>query len=205
VGVAPDALVGSQILDVHPPKSRAKIEFLLRAHETTGHAPPLAMMINIPDRMLLIKVSQMIGGDGIAGTCMVFYDLTEIATASTGAAGPGQPAPRLLSRIPVYRRNRIVLVDVKEIGRFEGEGHYTNIVTGEDRYLCNLSMSVLEARLDPQHFLRVHRSHIINLDYAAELIRTDDGMLVAMPDGMGGPVPVSKNKLQALKDYFGLS
>ncbi len=151
-GVTRDALIGSNVLQVHPPRSRGKIEFLLRTHDAGGHAmlspPPLAMMINIPDRMLMVKVSQMMGADGIAGTCMVFYDLTEITTAPSDIPG-GVPAPRLLSRIPVYRRDRIVLVVVKDIGRFEGEGHYTSIVTSADRYLCNLSMSMLEARLDP--------------------------------------------------------
>jgi hypothetical protein len=211
MGVAPGSLIGSNVLAIHPPRSREKIEFLLRSHDAGGHAvgspPPLAMMITIPDRLLMIKVSQMSGAGGVAGTCMVFYDLTDVATAP--AAMPALPEapspPRLLSRIPVYRRDRIVLIDVKEIGRFEGEGHYTTIVTATDRYLCNLSMAVLEQRLDPHHFLRVHRSHIINLDYAAELIRADDGMLVAMPEGMGDPVPVSKVKLPKLKEYFGLS
>jgi hypothetical protein len=209
-GIVPETLIGSNVLQVHPPKSREKIEFLLRAHDTRGDRmfspPPLAMMITIPDRLLMIKVSQMMGANGIAGTCMIFYDLTDATTApSSLPKSPGAlPEPRLLSRIPVYRRDRIVLVDVKDIGRFEGEGHYTNIVTSHDRYLCNLSMSVLEARLDPDQFLRVHRSHIVNLNYALELIRVDDGMLIAMPPGMGEPVPVSKNNLAKLKRRFGL-
>lgn len=90
------------------------------------------MMINIPERLLMIKVSQMMGADGIAGTCMIFYDLTEATTAPAKSpktlGGPAEP--RLLSRIPVYRRDRIVLVNVKDIAHFEGNGHYTNIVTG---------------------------------------------------------------------------
>ena len=209
MGISPDALIGSDILQVHPPKSRAKIEFLLQAG-ARGPAmyspPPLAMMINIPDRLLMVKVSQMMGLGGAAGTCMIFYDLTDATTAPPApvkAEGAGQEH-RLLFRIPVYRRDRIVLVDVKDIGRFEGEGHYTTIITSAERYLCNLSMSVLEERLDPAVFLRVHRSHIVNLSYAVELIRVDDGMLVAMPAGMGEPVPVSKNKLPMLKERFGL-
>jgi hypothetical protein len=209
LGIAPGTLIGSNILQIHPPRSREKIEFLLRSSAAPGNAAhshaPIAMMINIPDRMLMIKVSHMMGANGIAGTCMIFYDLTDVTIASPEAPEViGTPAPRLLSRIPVYRRNRIVLIDVKEIGRFEGQGHYTKIVTSDDRYLCNLSMSVLEARLDPQLFLRVHRSHIINIGYATEIIRVDEATLVAMPAGMGGPVPVSKNKLPSLKEYFGL-
>jgi hypothetical protein len=203
MGISPDSLIGANILRVHPPKSREKIEFLLRSNGAPGakmfSPPPVAMMITIPDRLLMIKVSQMMGASGTAGTCMIFYDLTDATTA----AGPAEE-PRLLSKIPVYRRDRIVLVDVKDIARFESDGHYTNIFTSHDRFLCNFSMAVLEQRLDPEHFLRVHRSHIVNLDHVVELMRVDDGMLVVMPSGAGEPVPVSKNNLAKLKTRFGL-
>lgn len=210
LGVSLDAMFGVDVLALHPPKSREKIAFLL-GHLTgspqSKSPPPQAMMINIPDRMLMIKVSQMVAADGRVGTCMIFYDLTEVTTAPRNSAGPTAPGEgpmRLISRIPVYRHNRIVLVDVKDIGRLEGEGHYTTIVTQQDRYLSNLSLSVLESRLDPARFLRVHRSHIVNLDYVTELVRQDEGFLVALPDALGPAVPVSKQKLHALKERFGL-
>lgn len=40
----------------------------------------MTMMINIPDRVLLIKVAKMYGGTEDVGTCMIFYDLTDITT-----------------------------------------------------------------------------------------------------------------------------
>lgn len=209
MGIAAESLIGSNILNVHPPKSREKIEFLLRCNETHAHGmfspPPVAMMINIPDRLLMIKVSQMMGANGTAGTCMIFYDLTDATTAPAPPSAAGAPEePRLLSRIPVYRRDRIVLVDVRDIARFESDGHYTHIFTLNDRFMCNFSMAVLEQRLDPGNFLRVHRSHIINLDHVVELMRVDDGMMVVMPASVGDPVPVSKNNLGKLKSRFSL-
>jgi len=209
MGIAAKSLIGSNILNVHPPKSREKIEFLLRSNGAHAHGmfspPPVAMMINIPDRLLMIKVSQMMGANGTAGTCMIFYDLTEATTAPPPAPAAGALVePRLLSRIPVYRRDRIVLVDVNAIARFESDGHYTHIFTLNDRFMCNFSMAVLEQRLDPARFLRVHRSHIINLDHVVELMRVDDGMMVVMPTCVGDPVPVSKNNLGKLKSRFGL-
>ena len=212
LGVPLDAMFGVDVLALHPPKSREKIAFLLGHSEAAAQAgrsaPPQAMMINIPDRMLMIKVSQMASAGGAAGTCMIFYDLTELTTAPRVAGSahpPGAEPVRLLSRIPVYRHNRIMLVDVKEIGRLEGDGHYTNIIATGDRYLSNLSLSVLESRLDPARFLRVHRSHIVNLDYVTEIVRQDDGFLVTLQEPMGPPVPVSKQKLPTLKEHFGLS
>jgi hypothetical protein len=212
LGIPLDAMFGVDVLSLHPPKSREKIAFLLGSSETpnriTGSPPPQAMMINIPDRMLMIKVSQMLGANGQAGSCMIFYDLTDLTTAPRldGAIpdAAGREPIRLLSRIPVYRNNRIMLVDVKDIGRLEGEGHYTTIVATGDRYLSNLSLSVLESRLDPQRFLRVHRSHIVNLDHVTEIVREDDGFLVALHEPLGPPVPVSRQKLALLKQHFGL-
>ena len=216
LGIRLDDMFGIDVLMLHPPKSREKIAFLLgTSNGGNGPAhggrspPPQAMMINIPDRMLMIKVSQMVAADGNVGTCMIFYDLTDVTT-SPRAAGltsepPGAEPVRLLSHIPVYRHNRIMLVDVKDIGRLEGEGHYTTIVATGDRYLSNLSLSVLESRLDPRHFMRVHRSHIVNLTYVSEIIREDDGFLVALHEPLGPPVPVSRQKLSLLKDRFGLS
>lgn len=210
LGVALEDMFGVDVLALHPPKSREKIAFLLGAGEGGPHGkspPPQAMMINIPDRMLMIKVSQMMAADGRAGFCMIFYDLTDLTTAPPAleAEQSAAAAPvRLISRIPVYRHNRIVLVDVKDIGRLEGEGHYTTIVALQDRYLSNLSLSVLESRLDPARFLRVHRSHIVNLDYVTELLRQDDGFLVSLPEPLGPAVPVSKQKIATLKERFGL-
>jgi DNA-binding LytR/AlgR family response regulator len=51
----------------------------------------------------------------------------------------------------------------------------------------------------------LHRSHIVNLDYVTEILRQDDGYLVTLQEPMGPPVPVSKQKLPALKAHFGLS
>lgn len=213
LGITLDAIFGVDVLMLHPPKSREKIAFLLGHSETTPHGakspPPQAMMINIPDRMLMIKVSQMVAADGKAGTCMIFYDLTDLTTAPRsgllGAQAAGTEPVRLLSRIPVYRHNRIMLVDVKDIGRLEGEGHYTTIVAIGDRYLSNLSLSVLESRLDPTRFLRVHRSHIINLEFVTEIVRQDEGFLVALQEPLGPAVPVSKQKIHTLKERFGLA
>ena len=67
-------------------------------------------------------------------------------------AGRGRAGAAALAPFRSTGHNRIMLVDVKDIGRLEGEGHYTNIIATGDRYLSNLSMSVLESRLDPARF-----------------------------------------------------
>ena len=163
MGVSPDKLLGIDVLQMHPEKSRDKLRLLLQSGQDNGcpmkSPPPVAMMINIPDRVLVVKVSKMIGVGGVTGTCMIFYDLTDITTAPAGAPATARsdPPPRRLLKIPLYRKNRVMLIDMKDVVRFQADGHYTAIVTAEDQYMSNLSLTDLEARLDPGIYFRTHR------------------------------------------------
>ena len=91
LGVSRERLVGIDLLALHPLKSREKLALLLRGEEAAGvdqcpvRSPPaITMMINIPDRVLLLKVSKMFGASGIVGACMVYYDLTDVTTCASG-------------------------------------------------------------------------------------------------------------------------
>ncbi|RQH06431.1 LytTR family DNA-binding domain-containing protein [Paraburkholderia dinghuensis] len=212
LGVAQDKLFGIDVVQLHPEKSREKLRFLIESRDAGGcpvkSPPPVAMMINIPDRILMLKVSRMSDMNGTCGTCMIFYDLTDITTEPSSEsreslAGTPSP-PRRLFKIPVYRKNRVILIDLKDIVRFQGDGHYTTIATKDDRYLSNLSLADLEQRLDSSIFLRVHRSHIVSLQYAVELVKADDSVNLVMDDGERTVVPVSRSRAGQLKEWLGV-
>lgn len=210
LGVAQDKLFGIDVVQLHPVKSRDKLRFLLQSRDAGGcpvkSPPPVAMMINIPDRILMIKVSRMSDMNGVCGTCMIFYDVTDLTTEPSSETLAGTPAsPRRLFKIPVYRKNRVILIDLKDIVRFQGDGHYTTIVTKDDRYLSNLSLADLELRLDSSIFLRVHRSHIVSLPYAVELAKADDSVNLVMDDGERSVVPVSRSRAAQLKELLGVA
>lgn len=78
--------------------------------------------------------------------------------ASTRAAT--EPARRLLVRRD--DQERFVLVD--RIDRIEAEGNYVRIHAGEETYFERRTLKSLETQLGPTRFLRVHRSHIVNVD-----------------------------------------
>src|SRR3954469_393804 len=79
---------GKIVTSFHPEAARAKVKFLLgQAECPVNNAPPMAMMINIPDRMLLIKVSKMGDAQGATtGYTLVFYDITDVATHQAEAS-----------------------------------------------------------------------------------------------------------------------
>src|SRR5262245_47863278 len=96
--------------------------------------------------------------------------------ASHGATGepPLAPAasplrPPYLSRIAIRDVGRVVFLRMDEIDWIEAADYYVQIHAGNKSYLHRETMSCLEERLDPERFLRVHRSAIVNRDRIKEL------------------------------------
>lgn len=204
LGVSVGQVIGSEVTQLHPEKSRRKVAFLLESVGCPAESPPpMTMMINVPDRVLLIKVAKMWGAGEEQGTCMVFYDLTDITTSPQDENDRGRP--RQLFKLPVFKNGRVVLLDLNEVVHFKAEGHYTNVYTEAQTFLCNLALSDLETRLDPGKFVRVHRSHMINIGYAVAFEKVDEQCFIVMRGGNETRVPVSRSNVQKLKLMFGLS
>ncbi len=197
-------LIGQGILQFHPESSRAKVAWLLESASCPVESPPpMTMMINIPDRVLLVKVSKMLCGETGNGTCMIFFDLTDITT-SPRQEDEADDQPRRLFKLPVYRHNKVLLVDLKEVVHLKSEGHYTNVYTTEEQYLCNLSLTNLEERVATDQFVRIHRSHMINLSFAKYFEKVDDQCTIIMATKEEVVLPVSRSKAKMLRVMIGL-
>lgn len=201
---------GKIVTSFHPEAAKAKVKFLLgQAECPVNNAPPMAMMINIPDRVLLIKVSKMGDAHGATtGYTLVFYDITEVVSHEA-KAGPTQGAreggdKRQLRKIPTIKQNRVLLVDVPSVSFIRSEGHYTWVHTGQGSQFCNLNIGDLESRLDPQLFLRVHRSYIVNLSHVDEIVRHDGRMTLRMMGPAPVEIPVSRASAPFLMEQLGL-
>ena len=89
-----------------------------------------------------------------------------------------------LTRIFVRDRGKITPILVRDIERLESDDDYVAVFTAGKRYLVYLSLNEFEKRLDPSQFLRIHRSHVVNLDFVDHLESFDAGRLqVTMRDG----------------------
>jgi hypothetical protein len=196
---------GQRILAFHPARSQPKVEFMLDQAATcpVANPPLMTMIINIPERVLLIKVSRVsdVGGAPV-GYTLVFYDMTEIVSAeSPPASEPGQR--RRLMKIPAVAGHQMLLVDADDVMHLHSDGHYTRVITAAANRFCNLSIGDLELRLDPESFMRVHRSHIVNLSAIKSLTR-DAGRLLIHLDFGGEPVPVSRTSANSLLARLGM-
>jgi len=117
----------------------------------------------------------------------------------------GDERPLLRYKVPVSKGSRIVLVDLPEVWYFQADGHYTQVFTQSESYLCNLSVSDLERRLDSSQFLRIHRSYIINLQHTQVLERMDDQWCVTIGEEEGERLPVSRRNVEKVKVMLGVS
>jgi two-component system LytT family response regulator len=77
--------------------------------------------------------------------------------------------PRYLERLVVKSGGRVYFVKVEEIDWVEAAGNYVNLHVGNETHLLRETMGHLETRLDPQRFVRIHRSTLVHLDRIKEL------------------------------------
>jgi len=91
---------------------------------------------------------------------------------------------RPLTRLFIRARDRILVVPVGKIQRFEARDDYTAAFTDAQYHLIHIGIRDLERRLDPGMFVRIHRSHIVNLACVDALLPTPDSRLeVLLKDG----------------------
>jgi len=73
-------------------------------------------------------------------------------------------AARPLTRFLVRRANRMLLVPADSVRWLEAARNYVRLHVGGSGLLVRGTLSDLERRLDPERFVRIHRSAILNLD-----------------------------------------
>jgi len=76
---------------------------------------------------------------------------------------------KIYGRIVVKSAGRIFFLKIDEIDWIEAAGDYVYIHTRKEKHLLRETMASLEARLDPEKFIRIHRSIIVNIDCIKEL------------------------------------
>ncbi len=77
--------------------------------------------------------------------------------------------PRYLKRLAVRAAGKTILVDVADVDWIEAAENYVQLHVGRSGHLVHVAMNTLEKSLDPEMFLRIHRSTIVNVTRVREL------------------------------------
>jgi diguanylate cyclase len=112
----------------------------------------------------------------------------------------GAGAPRRFARhLPIERDGGTHFVAVDDVVAIHANAHYTTIFDGNDKLFCPLAIGDVESRLDKDRFVRIHRSHIVNIDRVVGYKRSGDNEMVEMDAGQDYAVPVSRSRIGWLK------
>ncbi|HYH83796.1 MAG TPA: LytTR family DNA-binding domain-containing protein [Longimicrobium sp.] len=131
----------------------------------------------------------------------------------SGTTSPAAPvanpveAPREriapVERIAVEMKGQVRVVPVTQIEYITASGPYAEIHTHERGYVIRERMQALEERLDPAHFLRIHRSVIVRLDLIDALLRAGGGdYAVRLKNGV--KLKVSRTRVEELERRMGV-
>ncbi len=107
----------------------------------------------------------------------------EAATAPDDIPEPKRSPPKL-RKIALPHGRAVKIVPVEEIDWIAAAGVYVEVHVGKKRYLLRDSLTGLESRLDPDRFVRVHRSSLVNLDRVRALYPEAHGdSILVLQDG----------------------
>jgi len=104
--------------------------------------------------------------------------------------------------IPVRSLDRIVIVRTPAIQRLEADDNYVRI-WADRMYLHKETLAGLCARLDPDQFLRIHRSHAVRIDSVRELVPRLHGEYLLRLDN-GVQLVSGRSYRAAIRAAFGL-
>jgi two-component system LytT family response regulator len=130
------------------------------------------------------------------------------ASSATGVVMPAElaraaRAPReYLQRIVVKEGARVHVIPIERLDYAEAQDDYVNLHSEGKSYLKEQTISSLEAALDPQRFVRIHRSVIVNLDRVAKIEPYAKDSRVAVLTN-GAQLPVSRAGYERLRSLLG--
>ena len=105
-----------------------------------------------------------------------------------------------LQRLQVKIGDRILLVNIDEVIRFHSEEKYTTVYTTNNQYVIDTPLVDLEKKLDPRQFVRIHRAHLVAIDYISEIRKSDMGRLnVVLRDRDRSQLLVSRNFVKKVR------
>lgn len=107
--------------------------------------------------------------------------------ARASVLAPSKP----LSHVFVKERGRMLAVALERVERLEACDDYVALYAEGRRHLLHARLHDLAARLEPSRFVRVHRSHVVNLGFVAA-IEPRDGARSTIVLSSGARVPASR-------------
>jgi two-component system LytT family response regulator len=107
-----------------------------------------------------------------------------------------------LTRVPVRAEQRVRVIDLADVDWIGAADNYVALHCGRREFLVRGTIAGIERRLDPAHFVRIHRSTIVRIDRIVELLPDRHGDFQVRLAG-GAVLSLSRTYRPRLEDRFG--
>lgn len=192
-----EEIFDQSLLQMHSGASRAKLEEIFSLMKDSSRQVSFSikrMSGSQRDLFLLLKLMPLLD-NSLANSlhCCLVYDITGLI------ANP----QRSFIKVPVTAGGEIKLLDPEELVFIKAENVYSQVMTAEGEFFCDLSLGVLEAGLSQERFFRIHRSYLVNLDRVRKVLREGNAVTLLMADS-DSRLPVSRNRAKEFLGRVGL-
>ena len=114
------------------------------------------------------------------------------------------PSPKYAVRLTVQAGARLRVLDVGAIDCLVAQANYVEVEAGDQRHRVRDTLAGLEARLDPEAFVRIHRSRIVRIAAIRDLELLDSGELLLRLEN-GRRLSTGRRYRERLRQAVGLA
>lgn len=127
-----------------------------------------------------------------------------LVAAMAGRVPKEEPKPKaraFLNRFMIRSGGRAAFIKAQDVDWIAADDYYIKLNVSGRSHLLRMSLNELEAKLDPQKFLRIHRSTIVNFDRVKELQQNPNGeWVVVLRDGT--ELKLSRSRREQLEQFL---
>jgi len=131
------------------------------------------------------------------------YEKEEAKTGLQSLIETAAHPPDQYNRVVVKTGTKIGIIPMMDILYMEADDDYVKIHTAEGSYLKKKTMGYFEEVMDKTHFVRVHRSYIIQIQQITRIEPYEKDSHIAILKS-GAKIPISKSGYQKLKSILGI-
>jgi len=190
--------LGEDFIQLHPPKSRGKVQSILNELTALRDGMPNTMIIDILGKVLMMSMSRLtlFTKDSSASWALTFMDVTE----QTGASLNPLSGQVEFKKLPICENGVFYFISADQVFAIGSDGNYCRIFTSNRKFFLLMSLKTVLQRLSTPDFFRVHKSFIVNLKHIQKIDCTAEGRTHIFFDNPAIPkVPVSRRLVSALK------
>ena len=121
--------------------------------------------------------------------------------AAADLAASARPPAQYLDRVAVREGSQVSIIPVGKLDYAEAQDDYVALVSAGKKHLKQQTISSLESALDPQRFMRIHRSYIVNLERVAKVEPYGKDSHIAVL-ASGTQLPVSRAGYARLRGFL---